>query len=170
MAITAVSSEGDVILSVNEAFLTTSDLKIEPVGQTLENVLGYFSYSPGLSLLPYEGDFYYFIKLGLDEGRHLHILIGGREFFRFHKWYHTDRLVSLGKLVCEISHELKNPLSGILLYAEMLKDEIPSQSKAKEFVDKIIELARPCKVISKKLLYYGKPDAKKKEWRLSNLL
>ena len=164
LAITSLTAEGHIILGVNQAFLTTFRLKSEPVGQPLEKVLGYFSFSPGLSLFPYEGAFYYSITLSLDEGRHLHILIRDRDLFKFHQWYHTDRLMSLGKLAGEISHELKNPLSGILLYAEMLKDEIPSGSKAREFVDKIIDLARRCRIISKTLLDFGKPDAEKKEW------
>ncbi len=119
---------------------------------------------PGLSFFPFEKRFYYILNLYLKDDQRFHLFIEEEEWLKFPHWFHTERLASLGKLAGEISHEIKNPLSGILLYATMLKEELPKNSSSQEWLDRIIHLCTRCQTIVEGLLKFGKPEAGKKEW------
>lgn len=106
----------------------------------------------------------YVLNIPLSKRKILHIFLEEKIWLKFPQWYHTERLASLGKLAGEISHELNNPLGGILLYANMLKEELPLNSRWQELVDKIIKLTTRCKIISRALLDFGKPERAKKDW------
>ncbi|MCS7150012.1 MAG: ATP-binding protein [Caldimicrobium sp.] len=130
----------------------------------LEDIFGNHFNNFGLHYLNHLGNTYYLINVPWGEKRKLHIIIAERVWLRFPQWFHTERLASLGKLAGEISHELKNPLGGILLYSNMLKEELGSNQRLQEILDKIIALTTRCKIISKALLDFGKPERGKKEW------
>ncbi len=67
-----------------------------------------------------------------------------------------ERLAAMGKLAGEIAHEINNPLGGILLYANLLKDDICHDSVALENISKIVKLATRCRIIAKGLLNFGR--------------
>lgn len=76
------------------------------------------------------------------------------------KFLQAERLTAMGKLAGEIAHEINNPLGGILLYANLIKEDIPGESQAASNLDKIIKLATRCRIIAKGLLNFGRSSSK----------
>ncbi len=76
------------------------------------------------------------------------------------KMVETERLTAMGKLAGEIAHEINNPLGGILLYANLLKEDIQENSPQRDNIDKIIRLATRCRLIAKDLLHFGRSSSK----------
>uniref|UniRef100_A0A832LW05 histidine kinase n=1 Tax=Caldimicrobium thiodismutans TaxID=1653476 RepID=A0A832LW05_9BACT len=160
-----VKAKKHLILDVNRAFLEAfKTLTNFPKKSFLEDLFGPYFDEPGLTNFPFMGHSYFLVNFPLEGKNSLHLFIEEKAWLRFPHWFHTERLASLGKLAGEISHELKNPLGGILLYANMLKEELGPRHKLQEIVDKIIALTTRCKIISKALLDFGKPEQGKKEW------
>ncbi len=160
-----ITKRGHKVLWVNRAFKEAFPQFSSLEGEIyLESLFGPYFDSPGLEYFTYLGKPYYHLCLPLGKKRKIHVLIEESFWLRFPHWYHTERLASLGKLAGEISHELNNPLGGILLYANMLKEELGSNSRLQDYVDKIIALTTRCRIISKALLDFGKPERGKKEW------
>ncbi len=79
-------------------------------------------------------------------------------------WLKAERLTAMGKLAGEIAHEINNPLGGILLYANLLREDLPVESPLLSHVDKIIKLATRCRIIAKALLNFGHPEDSLEEW------
>ncbi len=79
-------------------------------------------------------------------------------------WLQAERLTAMGKLAGEIAHEINNPLGGILLYANLLREDLPEASPLLLHVDKIIKLATRCRIIAKALLNFGRPEDTLEEW------
>ena len=130
----------------------------------LEDLFGPVFHEPGLTFFTFEHRFYYLFNLPLNELHKFHIFIEENEWLKFPHWFHTEKLASLGRLAGEISHEIKNPLSGILLYATMLKEEIGDDPVYKDWIERIIQLTTRCKIITNALLDFGKPEKGNKEW------
>lgn len=153
------------IFFYNTYFLKTFifNLKEENVSY-LEEIFGPVFESLGLTFFTFENRFYYLFNIPLNSRHTLHIFIEEKEWLKFPHWINTQRLASLGKLAGEISHELKNPLSGILLYATMLKEELGSSSPYSEWLERITYLANKCKGIINALLNFGKPEKTTKAW------
>jgi len=140
-------------------------IKSEGAGEFLEDLFAPSVFlEPGLSFFPFENRFYYIFNLFFKDDYGLHIFIEEGEWLKFPHWFYTERLASLGKLAGEISHEVKNPLSGIMLYATMLKEELQGNPTYKEWIDRIIALCMRCQTIVEGLLKFGKPEQGKKEW------
>ncbi len=153
------------VIYVNQAFTKTFvNLQINLYESTLEGFFGPLFEEVGLSSFQFMANPFYILTLPLQNPYKLHIFIEEKIWLQFPQWFHTERLASLGKLAGEISHELNNPLGGILLYADMLKEELPPNPRWHELLDKIISLARRCKVIARALLDFGRPERGKKEW------
>ena len=68
---------------------------------------------------------------------------------------HADRLSILGEITAGISHELNTPLTNILGFAELLKDEFTENNRFKEDLDKIIENAIFSREVVKKLMFFA---------------
>ena len=79
-------------------------------------------------------------------------------------WLQAERLAAMGKLAGEIAHEINNPLGGIMLYGNLLKEDLPAESPLLAHVDKIIKLATRCRIIAKALLNFGRPEDGLEEW------
>jgi signal transduction histidine kinase len=65
---------------------------------------------------------------------------------------HADKLTSLGQLAASIAHEVNNPLSGILVYTQLLKKKIANDTIQKdtvlEYLSKMeFELIRSTKLV-----------------------
>ena len=53
---------------------------------------------------------------------------------------HQERIAALGRAAAQVAHEVKNPLTGLLLYALHLKDKIGNSSETEaSLVDKIVD-------------------------------
>ncbi len=76
------------------------------------------------------------------------------------KLLQAERLTAMGKLAGEIAHEINNPLGGILLYANLIKEDIPGDSQMASNLEKIIKLATRCRIIAKGLLNFGRSSSK----------
>jgi len=153
------------IIYYNRAFARAfPTLKVTLRESFLEDFFGPLFEEMGLVSFQFMANPFYLLNLPLENPLKLHIFIEEKAWLRFPQWFHTERLASLGKLAGEISHELNNPLGGILLYGEMLKEELPPEPRLHELLEKMLSLARRCKVIARALLDFGKPERGKKEW------
>ncbi len=69
---------------------------------------------------------------------------------------HKQKLDSLGTLAAGVAHEINNPISGILNYAQLMKRRIPPDSEDAVFVDEIEHEAQRVANIVKDLLHFGR--------------
>jgi two-component system NtrC family sensor kinase len=69
---------------------------------------------------------------------------------------HSEKLARLGRMAAGIAHELNNPLTGITVYAELLKDSLPVDHPGQGDLNFIIEDAERCRDIVKGLLEYSR--------------
>jgi two-component system NtrC family sensor kinase len=71
----------------------------------------------------------------------------------------SERLISMGKLAAGVAHEINNPLTGILAYAEDLKEDAePSDPRRKDY-EVIVHEALRCRQIVHRLLDFARQDA-----------
>jgi signal transduction histidine kinase len=104
-------------------------------------------------VLPYEGKYQQVLVRDISERQAVE-----------KKWLQSEKLAAMGKLAGEIAHEINNPLGGILLYGNLLKEDLPPESPQFELVEKIIKLATRCRIIAKALLNFGRPEKGLEEW------
>ncbi len=74
------------------------------------------------------------------------------------KLYYAYNLASLGRLVSGVAHELNNPLTGILGYAEILLLKVQDEGFKRDLA-KISQSAERCKVIIDSLLSFSRQQA-----------
>ncbi len=71
----------------------------------------------------------------------------------------SERLISMGKLAAGVAHEINNPLTGILSYAEnLLEDAAPADPRRKDY-EVILNQALRCRRIVRSLLDFARQDA-----------
>ena len=68
----------------------------------------------------------------------------------------TDRLTALGGIAAGVAHEINNPLGGILLYSNLVLEDIAENSPARENIKKIIYQTDRCKKIVQNLLDFAR--------------
>jgi two-component system NtrC family sensor kinase len=69
----------------------------------------------------------------------------------------SERLATIGQLAAGVAHELNNPLTGILLYCDVVLNEMPKDSPQRENLEKINNEAMRCKSIIRGLLDFARP-------------
>lgn len=72
--------------------------------------------------------------------------------------YNTDKLASIGIMISEIAHEINNPLTGIITYAELLKMKDYGVD-VEEMAKKIFDSANQCKKIAENILLLSREDS-----------
>ena len=70
----------------------------------------------------------------------------------------SEKMASMGQLSAGIAHELNNPLGVVIMYSNLLLDEIPRNAEAHSDLKLIVEQANRCKKIVGGLLNFARKN------------
>lgn len=70
----------------------------------------------------------------------------------------NEKLAALGKLAAGVAHEINNPLTGVLAYAEDLLDSVPNSWDLHDDIKVIIRETLRCRDIVRNLLDFARQD------------
>ena len=73
----------------------------------------------------------------------------------------SERIASIGKMAAGVAHEINNPLSGILIYAELLRESLKKEPERSKDVQEIIDQTLRCKNIVSELLEFSRQSVGK---------
>ena len=73
----------------------------------------------------------------------------------------SERIASIGKMAAGVAHEINNPLSGILIYAELLKEGLERDPERSKDIQEIIDQTLRCKNIVSELLEFSRQSVGK---------
>ena len=76
---------------------------------------------------------------------------------------HSEKMASIGQLAAGVAHEINNPLTGILLYVNLLLEGIAKDDPLRERLEYVLEDTNRCKNIVKNLLTYSRQTSSEKE-------
>ena len=73
----------------------------------------------------------------------------------------SQKIASIGRMAAGVAHEINNPLSAILIFAEMLKDSFKENEQNLKDIQEIIDQTLRCKKIVGDLLEFSRKSAGK---------
>ncbi len=71
---------------------------------------------------------------------------------------HQQKLESIGTLASGVAHEINNPLTGILNYAQLIQDRLPGDSPLAEFTGEIMHETQRVATIVRNLLTFARNE------------
>jgi len=74
----------------------------------------------------------------------------------------SEKLAAMGRLTSQIAHELNNPLYGIMNTLELLKTEIPPDSKRRKILELSLSEAQRLTEMLRNMLSFSKPEEEEK--------
>jgi two-component system NtrC family sensor kinase len=79
----------------------------------------------------------------------------------------SEKLASVGLLAAGIAHELNNPLTGVLTFSHLVRQQLPDDSPEAEDLDLVIRETKRCATIIRRLLDFARE--KKPEMKFSDI-
>jgi PAS domain S-box-containing protein len=73
----------------------------------------------------------------------------------------SEKIASVGRMAAGVAHEINNPLSGIMIFAELLKENFKAESQNLKDVQEIINQTLRCKKIVSDLLEFSRQSVGK---------
>ncbi|MEE9609966.1 MAG: ATP-binding protein, partial [Desulfatiglandales bacterium] len=73
----------------------------------------------------------------------------------------SEKIASIGRMAAGVAHEINNPLSGILMYAELLKEGFEEHTEQINDIQEIIDQTLRCKRIVSELLEFSRQSVGK---------
>jgi signal transduction histidine kinase len=73
----------------------------------------------------------------------------------------SEKIASVGRMAAGVAHEINNPMSGILIYAELLKENLQEDTENIKDVQEIIDQTLRCKRIVSDLLEFSRQSVGK---------
>lgn len=70
----------------------------------------------------------------------------------------SEKLAAMGRLTSQVAHELNNPIYGIMNTLELLKTEIPSDSKRRRILDLSLSETQRLSEMLRSMLSFSKPQ------------
>lgn len=68
----------------------------------------------------------------------------------------SEKIASVGKMAAGVAHEINNPLAGIMMYAELLRENFIDNSQHSKDIQEIIDQTLRCKKIVSELLEFSR--------------
>jgi len=75
----------------------------------------------------------------------------------------SEKLAAMGRLTSQIAHELNNPLYGIMNTLELLKTEVPVESKRRKILEMALSETVRLTDMLRKMLSFSKPDEEERQ-------
>ena len=76
----------------------------------------------------------------------------------------SEKLASVGLLAAGIAHELNNPLTGVLTFATLVRNNLPDDSPEAEDLDLVIQETKRCAAIIRRLLDFAREKTPEKSY------
>lgn len=72
---------------------------------------------------------------------------------------HNEKVATLGRVAAQVAHEVRNPLTGLLLYSEHLKSKIDGKlsNGDAQLIDKIIDTINNLTATTEQILNFARP-------------
>ncbi|EFK08523.1 ATPase/histidine kinase/DNA gyrase B/HSP90 domain protein, partial [delta proteobacterium NaphS2] len=83
----------------------------------------------------------------------------------------SDKIASVGRMAAGVAHEINNPLAGVLIYAELLQENLKDRPEQLADVQEIIKQTLRCKKIVSELLEFSRQSiGKESSFELEKLI